>query len=101
MRAPTSNFIPSSNPKFVIKSSSHVDVEYQTQHLVGVILTIGLILTTLGIGESTNGLLESSLAAGAERLSSWLEVGWGLLEHGFLEKDGGIGSLAHVLLDET
>lgn len=101
MRAPISNFIPSSYPKHVIISSSHVEVEYQTQHLVGVILTIGLVLTTLSIGESTDGLLESSLAAGAERLSSWLEVGWGLLEHSLLEKDGGIGGLAHVLLDET
>lgn len=81
--------------------SSHVHVEYQTQHLVGVILTIGLVLTTGSVGEGVDGLLESSLTAGAELLSRWLEIGWGLLEHGLLEEDGSVGGLGHVLLDET
>lgn len=71
------------------------------ERLVGIILTISLVLTTRSIGESLNSLLESRLAAGAERLGLWLDVCWGLLEHGLLEEDGGIGGLGHVLLDET
>lgn len=70
-------------------------------HLVRVILTVGLVLTTGGTGKGVNGLLESGLAAGAEGLGLWLDFRWRLLEHGFLEEDGGVGCLGHVLLDET
>lgn len=71
------------------------------EHLVRIVLTIGLVLTTGSVGEGIDGLLESSLTTGAELLGLWLDVGWGLGEHNLLKLDGSLAGLSHVLLDET
>lgn len=69
--------------------------------LVRVVAVEGLVLTTLGVGEDSDGLVESLVAPLLEGGGLILEFGGGLAAELLREGDTSLLAVEQVALDET